>query len=259
MERKHTLSVIVIARDEADRIRACLGSVKDLADEIVVIDGGSTDATVDICREYTPRVFETDRRGDGIQKQRALEKATCDWVFRIDADERMSPELRQEVRELLERDTITESAFRVHWATWFFGRYLTRGEAGVGHLNLFRRQGAWYDEQLRYAGLHLPDGPLGRLRGRLYHDAWRDLDHLLSKLDDYAYVAAEQQATEGKKGGPARACLHAISRFWQAYIVRRGFLDGSRGLILAILYSQYAFNKYATLWALEQPGLRDTG
>lgn len=252
MERKHSLSVIIIVRDEADRIRDCLESVSDVADEIVVVDSGSTDDTVAICREYTSTVVETDWAGDGIQKQRALERATCEWVFRIDADERMSPELRHELQELLERDTIAESAFEVRWATWFFGRYLTHGEAGVAHINLFRREGARYGDRVRHAPLFTAAGPTGTLRGRLLHDSWRDMEHLLAKLDDYSLATAEQDYAAGKRGGPLRASVHGLGRFWQAYIYRRGFLDGARGLMLAILYGQYAFNKYVALWALEQ-------
>jgi glycosyltransferase involved in cell wall biosynthesis len=261
METMHTLSVIIIARDEADRIRPCLESVQEVADEIIVIDSGSTDETVSVAREYTEKVFTTDWPGDGIQKQRALDRASGDWVFRIDADERMSAELRTEIAAILALDTIREVAFKVPWATWFFGRYLTHGEAGVSHLNLFRRQGARYDPQLRHARLRPARGPIGKLKGRLYHDSWRDMRHLLDKLTDYACTVARQRAEAGERSGAAIALLHALGRFIKAYLLRGGFLDGGRGFIMATLFGQYAFNKYAALWAEGQPDppSRDTG
>lgn len=254
MERKHTLSVITIVCDEADRIRPSLESVKDIADEIIVLDSGSTDDTVAICREYTDQLFETDWPGDGIQLQRALAKASKDWVFRIDADERMSPELRTEIEEILARDSIAEVAFKVRWATWFFGSYLTHGEAGVSHLNLFRREGTTYDDALWHARPHHADGRVRTLKGRLYHDSWRDMRHLLDKLAEYACTPARQRAGEGERSGLARAFVHSIGRFLKVYVLRRGFLDGRRGLLMAILYTQYVFNKYAAIWAEGQPG-----
>lgn len=243
--------------NEADRIRACLESVAGLADEIIVLDSGSTDRTVEICREYTDLVFTTDWKGDGIQKQRALEKATMDWVLRIDADERLSPELQSEIRRILNQDTIQETAFRIPWATYCFGEYLTHGENGTSHWNLFRRESAEYDREVVHATLTFRDGPSGQLRGRLYHDANRDFRHLLFKLNDYAFFAAAQMSGKGKKGGLTRALGHAAWRFFKVYVLKRGFLDGRRGLMMAILYSQYVFNKYAALWIKTQPGLPD--
>ena len=166
------LSVIIIARDEADRIRPCLESVRELADEIIVFDAGSTDGTADICREYTDRVFvKPDWPGDGVQKQRALAQATGEWVLLIDADERVSPELQDEIQALLATDDIVESAFYIRWATFVFGRYLTRGECGVAHRNLFRREGASFSPVVVHSVLTPAPGPTGRLRGRILHDS----------------------------------------------------------------------------------------
>jgi glycosyltransferase involved in cell wall biosynthesis len=243
--------------NEADRIRACLESVEGLADEIIVLDGGSSDRTIEICQEYTDLVFATDWRGDGIQKQRALEKATREWVFRIDADERVSPELRNEIHRILNQDTIRETAFRVRWATYCFGRYLTRGENGARHWNFFRRESARYDQKFVHATLAIDPGPTGRLGGRLYHDASRDYRHLLVKLNDYAFYSASQLKARGRRGSIGRAMAHSLWRFLKVYVLKLGFLDGRRGLMMAILYSQYVFNKYAAVWAEGQPALPD--
>ena len=254
MERKHSLSVIMMAFNEADRIRPCLESIQGIADEIIILDSGSTDETVAICREFTEQVFETDWPEDGIQLQRALDKASKEWVFRIDADERISPELRTEIETILAGDSIAQTAFKVHWATWFFGKYLTHGEAGVAHLNLFLREGARFETQPRHARLRPAPGPTGRLKGRLYHHSWRDMRHLLDKLSDYACTIARYRAEEGDRGGVAQTFVHGVGRFLKVYLLRRGFLDGRRGLLMATLFSQYAFNKYAAMWAETQPG-----
>jgi glycosyltransferase involved in cell wall biosynthesis len=258
MKKIHSLSVILIAQNEADRIRPCLESVKGVADEIIVVDGGSTDGTVEICREYTDLVYETDWRGDGVQKQRALERASNEWVFRLDADERMSPELQAEVADILSQDTIEEKAFRVRWATYFFGRYLTHGEWGLSrHIKLFPRKGAHYDAAVVHAKLTRAPGPTRTLKGFLYHDANRDFHHLLRKLTDYACFAASDKASRGETSGLARAFGHGAWRFAQVLFLKRGFLDGRRGLLTAILAGQYDFNKYAALWALAHPSLPD--
>lgn len=255
MSARHTLSVIIIAMNEADRIRPCLESVAGLADEIIVLDSGSSDDTVAICREFTDQVFVTDWPGDGIQKQRALEKATMQWVLRIDADERVSPELREEIAAILVQEQIEETGFRIPWATYVFGRYLQRGQNGAYHINLFRREGAHYSDNFVHAGLHTAPGPRRKLRGALYHDAWRSYRHILQKFSDYACHSAQRMYDDGKTGGLGQAIVHAAWRFFSIYVLKGGFRDGSRGLLMAIVYSQYVFNKYAALWALREPGL----
>ena len=256
MTPRHTLSVIVIAKDEADRLGPCLESVRDLADEIVVLDASSADGTADIAREYTDRVVVTsDWPGDGIQKQRALDAATGDWVLRIDADERVSPDLRSEIEAVLARDTIEESAFRIRWATWVFGRYLTHGECGVAHLNLFRREGASYTPAVVHARLVPAPGPIGRLRGRLLHHSHRSFRHMIRKLNDYACFDAAERAARGERASIPEAYLRAAWRFFRVYVLRLGFLDGWRGLLLAGVYSHYVFTKHAALWAERFPAL----
>lgn len=253
---RHSLSVIIIASNEADRIRAALESVARLADEIVVVVSNSTDGTADICREYTESVVVTpDWPGDGVQKQRALERATGEWVLRIDADERLSPDLRDELSSLLASESIAETAFTVPWATYVFGRYLTHGECGVRHLNLFRREGSSFSSIVVHSELTPAPGPVGALTGRLLHDAHRSLHHLLVKLADYACLAGASRAASGGGGSLAGAFAKSWARFFKAYVLRLGFLDGWRGLLIATLYSHYVFNKHAAAWVERYPSL----
>lgn len=249
MPSPHSLSVIIIARDEADRIRPCLDSVRDLADEIIVLDSRSEDGTAAICREYTEHVFVTpDWPGDGVQKQRALDRATCEWVLRIDADERLSRALRDEISAVLSRPAIAETAFRIRWTTWVFGRYLNHGECGVGHFNLFRREGASFSSRVVHSSLVPAPGPTRTLRSRLIHDAHRDFHHLVRKLTDYACFAAAESAASGRRTTLFGAYVRSWWRWCRVYVVKLGFLDGWRGLLLATVYRQYVFNKWAALF-----------
>jgi len=246
MTRKRSLSAILIVMDEADRVRPCLESLSGLADQIVVLDAGSADGTADICREYTDDVHVTgDWPGDGPQKQRALDRATGEWVLWIDADERVSPELRAEIDAVLRREKIDETGFRIPWATWVFGRYLTRGDCGTHHLKLFRRAGARFTTPVVHARPIPAPGRTGRLRGRLYHASFRSLRHLLGKLADYACAPAEAAAEPRTRPSLAGAFAHAWARFLKTYILRLGVLDGWRGLLIAVLYAQYTFDKHA--------------
>jgi len=260
MTRTHSLSVILIAQDEADRIRPCLESVRGLADQIVVLDSGSSDGTVAVCREFTDEVHVTEGwTGDGPQKQRALDRATGDWVLWIDADERVSPELRDEIEALLSRDRIDETAFRIAWATWVFGRYLTHGDCGARHLKLFRREGARFTSPVVHARPVPASGRIGRLRGRLHHASFRSFRHLLGKLADYACAPAEAEPNAARRASLAGAIFHAWARFLKAYIIRLGLLDGWRGLLLAVLYAQYTFDKYAARRVAGLPALPSEG
>lgn len=247
-----TLSVIIIAQDEADRITTCLESVKEIADEIIVLDSGSSDGTVDISRRYTERVYETDWPGYGPQKQRALEKATGDWVLSIDADEALTPELRDEIRELLSSGPL-ESAFRLLWAVTVFGKRLDHGRSARAPMRLFRREGARFTNAQVHEKIIPAAGKIGRTRGRLLHYTHRDFGHYLEKNAKYAWLGAQRRYTEGKRGGGlAGALFRAVWVFFQIFIIRGGFLDGRVGFLVAALYSQGAFNKYAGLWTLRR-------
>ncbi len=145
IEHTYSLSAIIITKNEADRIEICLKSVEDLADEIIVFDSGSSDNTVEKARRFADKVFETDWPGYGPQKQRALSKASCDWVLSIDADEALTPELRKEINLVLSRNP-EEIAFRLPWAVTVFGKRLDYGRSARSPLRLFRREGVRFSD-----------------------------------------------------------------------------------------------------------------
>ena len=250
--RNYTLSVILIAKNEEDRIERCLRSVAPIADEIIVLDSGSTDRTVEIARQFTPKVFETDWPGYGPQKQRALEKAVGDWVLSIDADEELSPELCEEIQQTLAAGPVAVG-FKLPWAVAIFGATLHHGRSARAPLRLFRRTSARFTDASVHETVLLPKGKVKTLKGRLIHYTHRDFGHYLEKNRQYAWLGAKQRYAKGKKGfGLTGAVLRAIWTFFLIYFIRLGFLDGRVGFLAAVMYSQSSFNKYAGLWTLRR-------
>ena len=189
--------------------------------------------------------------------QRALEMAKGEWVLSIDADEALTPELQDEIRALLRQDP-PEIAFRLPWAVTTFGKRLDYGRSARAPLRLFRRQGARFSNDQVHEKVILPPGKIGRLSGRLLHYTHRDFGHYLNKNAKYAWLGAQKRYQAGKKGqGLAGAVFRAFWVFIQIYFIRRGFMDGRVGFLVAVLYSQGAFNKYAGLWTLRREKLME--
>jgi glycosyltransferase involved in cell wall biosynthesis len=257
--KSYSLSVIIIAKNEADRIERCLQSVAPIAGEIIVLDSGSEDKTVEIARKYTDRIYVTDWPGYGPQKQRALEKATLDWVLSIDADEVLTPQLRDEIEAILAENP-SEVGFKLPWAVVAFGQTLKYGRSSRAPLRLFKRPGARFSNDQVHEKILLPSGKIRKLNGKLLHYTHRDFGHYLEKNRHYAWLGAQKRFAAGKKGfGLTGAVLRALWTFFQIYFIRMGFLDGRAGFLTAVMYSQGSFNKYAGLWALQQEvGMRQT-
>ncbi|OUS32005.1 glycosyl transferase [Thalassotalea sp. 42_200_T64] len=248
----NTLSVIVITKDEEDRLDRCLSSVQDIADEIVVVDSGSTDNTVNIAKKYTDKVLVTDWPGYGPQKQRALEQATCDWVLSIDADEALDENAKLSVNKLLQQTKISASAYRLPWKTIFLGKSIRFGRSARSPKRLFRREGASFSQDLVHEKVITSGSTQTIDKGYLLHYSVRNFEHLLEKNRKYSWLTSEKYYKKNKKSyGVYVAVLRSLITFIQIYIFRLGFLDGSRGLILAGMFTQRTFNKYVGLWSLE--------
>ncbi len=242
------LSVIVITKDEAGSIRPCLESVS-WADEIVVVDSGSSDDTAAICREYTDKVTVTDWPGFGPQKNRALDAARGEWVLSLDADERVSPELRAEIEAAM-ADPGTAAAFRMPRSSSYCGRFMRHGGWWPDYVTrLFRRGRARFSDDLVHERL-VVDGEVGSLSSPLLHETFRDPEEVLQKVNAYSSAGARMMAQRGRKATLAGAVARGLWSFLRSYVLRAGFLDGREGFMLAVSNAEGTYYRYLKLMLL---------
>jgi glycosyltransferase involved in cell wall biosynthesis len=241
------LAACIITFNEADRIEACLRSVA-FCDEIVVVDSHSSDATRELAAAFGARVIERDWPGYRSQKQFAVDAARYDWVLCLDADERVSPQLRAEIGALRTAGFAAADGWSVPRISDYFGRFLRHGNAYPDRLiRLFdRRRGSWcgYEihENTRVAGR------VGRLRGHLEHYPYRSLGDHQQRMQRYADLMAQALYAQGRRCGLTRVLLNPQWRFVRGYLLRLGFLDGWRGLVFALIESAYVRSKYLGLY-----------
>ncbi len=251
MSKKYRLSVTVITLNEEDRLGRCLESLKDVADEIIIFDCGSTDATLDVARKYTDKIWETDWPGYGKQKQRALEQAQYEWVLAIDADEALDSKMLQSVKDFLCQDRGDVIGVKMKWAVTLYHKRLDYGRSGRSPLRMVWREGASFSEDMVHEKMIHAPGSIVTLPGRLLHFTHRNYGHALEKNSKYAWLGSQKYFGRGKRSNSlVGAMLRSIWTFILIYFIRRGFLDGSVGFLVAASYAQNSFNKYAGLWTL---------
>ncbi|MEW6486596.1 MAG: glycosyltransferase family 2 protein [Thermodesulfobacteriota bacterium] len=248
------LSATVICKDEAEKIRGCLESVR-FCDEVVVLDSGSTDGTLEICREIADLVVETDWPGHVAQKNRGLDLAHGEWVLCLDADERVTPELAAEIQVLLARGPQHDG----YWITrhvHYLGRWIDHsGWYPEYRVRLFRRQAG------RWGGVNPHDavelrGTSGRLRGEIVHYTYDDLSDHLATINSFTSVLAREHAARGRRFSWAALLLRPPLEFFKKYVLRQGFRDGAAGFLVSALSAVYVFLKFAKLWEAERVGPR---
>lgn len=243
-----SLSVIVITKNEAHNIEACLRSVS-FADQIVVLDSGSTDDTVQIARTLGAEVsVNTDWQGFGVQKNRALALANSEWVLSIDADERLSTELQAEIREVLK--TPVFDAYCIPRLSSYCGQYMRHSGWYPDHVTrLFRRDAARFSDELVHEKL-IVKGQVGQLANRLLHESFKNFETVLDKVDRYSSAGAQSLLNRGKSSSFPKALAHGLWAFIRTYFLRLGFLDGWMGLALAISNAEGTYYRYLKLWLL---------
>lgn len=248
--KRRPLSCFVIVCNEADRIDDCLRGLAGWVDQLIVLDSGSTDNTAELARKYTDEVYITDWPGFGPQRNRALKKCKHDWVLNIDADERVTDELRREIDHLLSADTLHANLVEIPWRTYLFGKPLRFGRYSAPQGKLFLKAGAEFKDAQVHESLIIAEPKTVVLKSALDHHSWRSYEHVQQKHLQYATLLASQKFAAGKRGYLSYAVLRSFTDFLQQYVFRLGFLDGVRGLMMAIILGQYAFHKYAALAAL---------
>jgi glycosyltransferase involved in cell wall biosynthesis len=250
-----TLSVIVITKNEEHNIIDCLESVK-WANEIVVVDGGSDDKTVDLARRYSQKVYMKPWEGYAVSKNFALEQCTGDWILWLDADERVTKELSEEIQNVVSQGIAGYDGFEVSRRAFFLGRWIRHCGWYPGYvLRLFRRgSGRWSDKKVHE---HLEiEGNIGRLNSDLLHYTDPNLWHYFDKFNRYTTLAAEELTAKGEHFRLSQLTVRPIWLFVRMYFLKLGFLDGVQGFILCVLSSCYVFTKYAKLWEITASKIR---
>ena len=247
-----SLSVIVICRNNEATLRRCLASVA-WADEIVVLDSGSTDRTREIAREFTANVHQTpDFPGHGPQKNRALDRATRDWIFSLDSDEWVTPELRSELQAAMAAPG-DKVAFFMPRRSSFCGRFMRHSGWWPDYITrLWRRGAARFSEDHTHDRV-IVDGKMGRLRQPVLHEAVTDLDQMLVKINMYSSSSAAIFHHNGRRATLFTALLHGGWAFFRTYFLRLGFLDGREGFMLAVINAENSYYRYAKLMLLGKP------
>ncbi len=245
------ISACIITRNEADRIEACLDSLA-FCDEIIIVDSASTDATCTLASAKGARVLLRDFDGYRAQKDFAVRSAQHDWVLCLDADERVTPELRASIQAEQAHGFARAAGYRFARATEYFGAFLRHGNAYPDRvLRLFdRRHGGWRGEREIHEHVSV-DGAVATLAGDLEHRAYRSLSDQLDRLDRYAQLMAEHQHAHGYHAHLWNIILNPFWRFLRGYVLRAGFLDGWRGLVYAYVEANYVRQKFIKLWLLQ--------
>ena len=240
----------MITLNEEDRLEACLDSAS-FADEVVVVDSGSGDRTREIAEGRGARVVTHPFDGHVEQKNRAVDQAKSDWVLCLDADERLSPELREEIAAALGREDLPD-AFSMPRRTFYLGRWIDHGGWYPDRkVRLFRR------DRARWGGVNPHDrvgvdGRVVELRGDIHHYSYRSISDHLRQIDLFTTIAAKEKRRAGAEFRLFRLIFNPIGKVLRMYVLKAGFLDGLAGFVVAVLGGYYVFLKYAKLWESER-------
>ena len=244
------VSVTIITLNEADHLAAAIDSVA-WADEIIVVDSGSSDDTVAIAQGKGARVVTRAWNGYVDQKNHAASLATHDWIFSLDADERVTPALASEIRALLGSEP-PRRGYRIPRVTFHLGRWIRTTDFYPDYQTRLydRRAGGWQGRYV-HESVRVDGGP-GQLQHELQHHSFRDLTDQIARLNHYSTLAARQMHEAGRRATALDLLVHPPAAFLRNYVLRRGVLDGSVGLIISLVNAYGVFLKFAKLWELQR-------
>ena len=239
------LSVTIITKNEEKNIGRCLESVK-WADEIIVVDSGSEDKTLSICREYNCKIVQTGWFGFGLTKQKAVAAAKYDWIFSIDADEEVTPQLQKKLQSIL-KDPQADG-YRIKRESFYLNRWIKHcGWNRDYPLRLFNRQKGGFNDKPVHESV-IVKGRISRIHEILKHYTYPDLTSYLNKMEHYSSLSAEDASKKKQKASVCKAIMHGISKFLGMYFIEAGILDGKTGLILSINSAFSVYYKYLKIW-----------
>jgi glycosyltransferase involved in cell wall biosynthesis len=259
---KQPLTVIVPCKNEHLNLRACINSFKKIADEILIADSGSTDDTIEIALEFDKvRIIQRDYITSGDFKNWAIPQAKHEWVLIVDADERITPALADEIEIELSRGPAADG-YWIGRKNHFMGHRLNYGDARTDRvLRLFHRDRGRYSGPSDHGEIHVSTGRVSSLRERMEHFSVWDYHQLYQKIERYTMVQAQQWQEEGRDTSSFKLLVRPMWRFFREYILQGSILDGKAGIQTAWIAAFYSFNKQARLWTLnhgkDQPQLDD--
>lgn len=248
------LAVAIIVKNEAENLSKCLESIKGWVDEIVIVDSGSTDNTIEIAKKYTDKIFiHAQWKGFGKQRQIAQSYVESEYLLWLDADEYVTNELKQSILTAI-RNNKEKTVYQIGRLSEVFGREIRHSGWYPDFVTrLYRTKETQYNDSLVHEKVVIPQGfKTETLNGDLLHYTYKDLHHYLVKSANYAKAWADQKENDGKKSSLYKGISHALGCFIKMYLLKAGFLDGKQGLLLAILSTHSTFVKYADLWVRDQ-------
>lgn len=246
----NNISLFIIAKNEADKIKACIDSAKAIVSEIIVVDSGSTDNTIEIATECGAKVYHHEFVGFADQKNFALSKCTGTWALSLDADERLSDELAKEIQNIPENTEY--NGFELLRINYFLGgRMKHSGLENEFILRLIKVGAGQYKNVLVHESLEI-NGKIMRLNNAMLHYSYEDLENYFVKFNKYTSLAANDLNNKGRKFSLVGTILRLPFEFLKRYVLKLGFLDGIRGFIWATISTFYVFVKYIKLWDIQK-------
>jgi glycosyltransferase involved in cell wall biosynthesis len=246
------VSIVIVTKDEEKNIREAIQSIKDFA-EIVIVDAFSVDRTLDICREYTEKIYQAEWKGYAKQKQMAIEHAKGPWVFILDSDERFTESLREEITHMVKNDGVY-SGFYVPRKNFFLGKWIRHGGWWPDYtLRLFLKDKASMKDREVHEKV-VVNGTVGYLKNPIEHYTYRTISDYIKKMEKYSTLSANELCNKKVTPSIFSMLINPGFVFLKMFFLRQGFRDGIHGFILSVLYSFYTFLKYTKVWERKAKG-----
>ena len=244
-----SISLVLIARNEAHDLPNCLASVEDLVNETILLDNNSTDDTIKIAKQFGAKTETRKFDGFASQKNHAINMASNEWILHLDPDESLTPALKEEIRQIVQNTKY--SAFNIPYQNLFLGKKMRFGSfLGEKHIRLFKKSVSKFGGGLIHEGIEV-NGEIGELKNKIIHNSYPNLEEYFKKFNEYTTLSAQKAHQEGKKFTIFKLLAFPLN-FLKLYILKLGCLDGIHGIIWATISSCYGFVKYSKLYVIEK-------